>query len=273
MFLHWTGDRASAYLDTTGVSLSFRGYRAVSSEAPLRETLAAALVLSSGWNRRDPFLNPMCGGATIAIEALWAAQNRAPALLRDNFAFEHLACFDPSVLTRERAAALRDWEEGKGNAPVVVASDVDSEAVGAARANLEAAGAEGAVQIECCDVVDSPVPPVREGGRGMVVVNPPYGGRIGDPVRLRDTYEDLGAFLAIASRAGYGSVVVTGNPELAEGAGLSAGRVRTVHSGGIEFALLFDASLSQAARRRFRRRNPGLDLPDADPPAPSHAGK
>lgn len=268
VFLHWVGDRASVYLDTTGVSLSFRGYRDVSSEAPLRETLAAALVLGSGWNRRDPFLNPMCGGATIAIEALWAAQNRAPALLRDNFAFMHLSCFDPSVLTRERASALRDWEEGKKNAPVVVASDVDSGAVEAARANVEAAGAAGAVRIECCDVVDSPVPPVPEGGRGMAILNPPYGGRIGDPVRLRDTYEDLGAFLAVAAEAGYGSVVITGNPELAEGAGLSARRVRTVHSGGIECALLFDASLSQAARRRFRRRNPGIRIPDAEESLP-----
>ena len=263
VFLHWVGDRASAYIDTTGVSLSFRGYRAVSSEAPMRETLAAAVVLSSGWNRRDPFLNPMCGGATLAIEALWAAQNRAPALLRGNFAFMHLSCFDPSVLTRERAAALRDWEAGKENTPVVVATDVDSRAVEAARANVAAAGAEGSVQIDCLDVVATPVPPVSAGGRGMVAANPPYGGRIGDPVRLRDTYEDLGAFLAIAGAAGYGSVVVTGNPELAAGAGLSSGRVRTVDSGGIECSVLFDASLSAAARRRFRRRNPGVEVPDA----------
>ena len=102
----------------------------------------------------------------------------------------------------------------------------------------------------------------------MAILNPPYGGRIGDPVRLRDTYEDLGAFLAVAAEAGYGSVVITGNPELAEGAGLSARRVRTVHSGGIECALLFDASLSQAARRRFRRRNPGIRIPDAEESLP-----
>lgn len=264
VFLHWSGDRASIYIDTTGVSLSFRGYREVSSEAPLRESLAAALVLSSGWNGRDPFVNPMCGGATIAIEALWIAQNRAPALLRDNFAFAHLACFDPSVLTRERAAAHRDWEEGKKNRVVVAASDLDSEAVRAAEANIAAAGAAGEIETSCCDVVASPVPPVPPGGRGMAVLNPPYGGRIGDPMRLRDTYEDVGAFLAIASAAGYGSVVLTGNPELAEDAGLFSGRVRTVNSGGIPCAVMFDAELSAAGRRRFRRRNPDVALP---PPA------
>lgn len=261
VFLHWNADRASIYIDTTGVSLSFRGYREASSQAPLRETLAASLVLDSGWNRRDPFLNPMCGGGTIAIEALWIAQNRAPALLRDNFAFMHLACFDPQVLTDERAAAYRDWEAGKAESPVVVASDISPEAVAATAENARAAQLEGEIRIECCEMLDSPIEPVKPGGRGMIALNPPYGGRIGDPVRLRDTYEDIGAFISRGASLQYGAVMITGNPELASGAGLSAERVRTVNSGGIECAVMFDPTLSDAARRRFHRRNPDFPLP------------
>ncbi|MBQ7666891.1 MAG: class I SAM-dependent RNA methyltransferase [Kiritimatiellae bacterium] len=256
VFLHWAGNRASIYLDTTGVALSFRGYRVSSSEAPLRETLAAALVMASEWNGRDPFLNPMCGGATIAIEAAWIAQNRAPALVRENFAFLHLACFEPAVLTAERARAFKDWEEGKRNAPAIIASDLDPAAAGAAAANAAEAGLQGAVEIECSDVLASTVPPVAPGGRGMAVLNPPYGGRIGDPVRLRDTYEDIGAFLAKAAAGGYGSLVITGNPELAEEAGLKSDRVRAVNSGGLDCAVMFNPSLSAKGLRRFRIRNP-----------------
>ena len=262
VFLHWAGDRASIYLDTTGVALSFRGYRAESSEAPLRETLAAALVLASGWNRRDPFLNPMCGGGTIAVEARWIAENRAPALVRENFAFLHLACFEPGVLTRERAAAHRDWHEAKAGANArIVASDIDGRAVAATSANLrEAAIEEGAVDVECCDILSSSVPAVPAGGRGMAILNPPYGGRIGDPVRLRDSYEDIGAYLRLAAARGYGSVVITGNPELAQGAGLEAARRRTVGSGGIDCDVMFDPVLSDKALRRFRRRNPDFSF-------------
>lgn len=261
IFLHWVGDRASVYIDTTGQSLSFRGYRAVSSEAPLRESLAAALVLSSGWNGRSPFLNPMCGGATIAVEAAWIAQNRAPALRRENFAFMHLSCFDPSVLTQERAAAERDWAEGlKASAGTLLfASDIDGGAVRAARANAEAAQCAEAIRIDECDLLRSPVPETAE--RGTAILNPPYGGRIGDPVRLRDTYEDVGAFLALAADANYDGFVLTGNPDLAEAAGLTCDRVRVFYSGALECRLMENPVLSPAARRRFSRRNPEITLP------------
>ncbi|MBR1836492.1 MAG: class I SAM-dependent RNA methyltransferase [Kiritimatiellae bacterium] len=260
VFLHWAGERASVYIDTTGQSLSFRGYREASSEAPLRESLAAALILSSGWNRRGAFLNPMCGGGTLAIEAAWIAQNRAPALLRENFAFMHLACYEPGVWTDVRAAALRDWEAGRAAAKCgIFASDVDEAAVRAARANAAAAGCGDAIRFDTCDVLDSPVPVSAE--RGAAILNPPYGGRIGDPVRLRDTYEDVGAFLAMAADANCDGFVFTGNPELADAAGLLCERWRTFYSGALECRLLENPSLSSSARRRFSRRNPGRKLP------------
>ena len=266
IFLHWAGDRASVYLDTTGQSLSFRGYREVSSEAPLRESLAAALLLSADWNGRGNFLNPMCGGGTLAIEAAWIAQNRAPALLRENFSFMHFACFEPSVWTDERAAAQRDWERGRkeaadasGGAPAIFASDIDEAAVRATRANAAAAGCEDALELDVCDLLASRIPESAE--RGLAMLNPPYGGRIGDPIRLRDLYEEAGAFVALAADANHDGYIFTGNPDLAEGAGLLCDRVRTFYSGALECKLLENPVLSAPARRRFLRRNPDIKLP------------
>ena len=256
LFLHWAGERASIYLDTTGQSLSFRGYRAESSAAPLRESLAAALVLASGWDRRAPFLNPMCGGGTIAIEALWIAQERPPALSRDNFAFMHLACFEPSLWTDLRGAALKRFEETR-RAPVeIYASDIDGAMVRATLRNAAVAGDDaGAIRAETCDVLASPRPAPPDGAGGVAILNPPYGGRIGDPARLRDTYEDVGAFLEAAAADGYRGFVLTGNPELAEAAGLRAARSRRYWSGDLACLLLEEPRLDDAARRRFSRRH------------------
>ena len=256
LFLHWAGERASIYLDTTGQSLSFRGYRAESSAAPLRESLAAALVLSSGWDRRSPFLNPMCGGGTIAIEALWIAQERPPALSRDNFAFMHLACFEPSLWTDLRGAALKRFEETRRAPAEIFASDLDAAMVRATLRNAAVAGDDaGAIRAEACDVLSSPRPPLPSGAAGVAILNPPYGGRIGDPARLRDTYEDVGAFLESAAADGYRGFVLTGNPELAEAAGLRAARSRRYWSGDLACALLEEPRLDDAARRRFARRH------------------
>ena len=253
VFLHWMGERASVYLDTTGESLSFRGYREVSSEAPLRESLAAALVLASGWNRRGGFLNPMCGGGTLAIEALWIAQNRPPAMLRENFAFMHLSCYEPSVWTDLRAEALRAFRASEKVSCPILASDLDAAAVAAAQANARAAGAEEHLRFDVCDVLASPCPPTEE--RGVAILNPPYGGRIGDPTRLRDVYEDVGGFLALAADANYDGFVITGNPDLADAAGLSADRSRVFYSGALECRFLENPVLSPTARRRLARRN------------------
>ena len=255
LFLHWAGERASIYLDTTGQSLSFRGYRAESSAAPLRESLAAALVLASGWDRRAPFLNPMCGGGTLAIEALWIAQERPPALLRDNFAFMHLACYEPSLWTDLRGAAIRRHEETRGTPVGIFASDIDAAMVRATLRNAAAAGdAAGAIRAETCDVLASPHPPCPAGSSGVAILNPPYGGRIGDPARLRDVYEDVGVFLAEAAADGYRGFVFTGNPELAEAAGLRSERSRRFYSGDLACTLLEEPSLDDDARRRSARR-------------------
>ena len=200
----------------------------------------------------------MCGGGTLAIEALWIAQERPPALLRDNFAFMHLACFEPSLWTDLRGAALKRFEETRRVPAGIFASDIDGAMVRATLANAAAAGDDaGAIRAETCDVASSPRPPCPEGAAGVAILNPPYGGRIGDPTRLRDVYEDMGGFLAAAAEAGYRGYVFTGNPELADAAGLRAARSRRFYSGDLQCVLLEEPALDEAARRRYARRHKG----------------
>lgn len=252
LFLHWTGDNAAIYIDTTGESLSFRGYRAATSEAPLRESLAAALLMASGWNRRGNLLNPMCGCGTIAIEALWMAQHRAPALNRENFAFMHLACFEPSAWTRLRSEAVREFEQHRNITCRIVASDIDSRMIEATRYNLALAGGTDLVECDVCDVTLSPVPETAE--RGVILLNPPYGARMGDPARLRIIYLDIGGFLEKHADA-YDGFIFTGNPELAEDIGLISQDAQTFYSGRIECKLLAKPRLTPEALARFRRRD------------------
>lgn len=252
LFLHWVDDRASIYIDTTGESLSFRGYRLESSDAPMRESLAAALVKATGWNGRTNFLNPMCGGGTIAIEALWIAQNRAPALTRGNFAFMHLACYEPSLWTKVKADAVKAYEPDKTIPCEIIASDIDPRMVEATLANAQAAGAEGRIRCEVADVAMSPVPETTE--RGVILVNPPYGDRMGDPMLLRDTYADIGVFLE-DNASSYDGFIFTGSPEIAEIAGIVAEDRGSFYSGRIECRLLANPALTPDARAMYRRRS------------------
>ncbi len=252
LFVHWMGDNASIYIDTTGESLSFRGYRASTSEAPMRESLAAAVVMASGWNKRGTFVNPMCGCGTIAIEAAWMAQNRAPAMLRDNFAFMHLCCYEPSVWTKVVSDAMKAYEASKNISCGIVATDIDCAMVDATFENAEFAGIDKLIQCEVCDFMLTSVPETAE--RGTIIMNPPYGGRMGDPLRLRDTYTGMGVFLQ-KHKASYDGFIFTGNPELAENSGLESGHPQTFYSGRIECSLLENPTLKPEDEARFLRRS------------------
>lgn len=252
IFLHWYGDRAAIYLDTTGESLSFRGYRSVSSDAPIRESLAAALIMATQWDAQSTFLNPMCGCGTMAIEALWIAQHRAPALLRENFAFMHLCCYEPSAWTQLRSEAVREFDAHRAVSFPIIASDIDPQMLQATKQNLAVADGLEFVDVETCDITLSPVPETTT--VGTILLNPPYGGRMGDPVRLRGTYLDIGGFLTDHSPH-YQGFVFTGNPELALDAGLAWDHSETFYNGKIECQLLSHAVLDEEALARYHRRN------------------
>lgn len=233
LFLHWTGTDAAVYLNTSGSALSKRGYRTVATVAPMRESLAAAVVMASGWEGEGHFLNPMCGGGTLAIEAAWMGLNRAPGLLRTDFSFMHLLGFDRSAwrqIRQQAIAAIKPTLSGR-----IIASDMDAAAIRAAKVHAVAAGVEQQVEFDMCDFSCSPVPEALPGS--VILLNPPYGARMGDELKLRSTYADIGAFLKQHAPA-YRGYVFTATPELADRVGLQASQAMPFYNGPLECRLL-----------------------------------
>lgn len=168
------GGEASLSVDAVGAPLFRRGWRARIGAAPLRETIAAALLRAGRWQGDRPFCDPMCGSGTIAIEAALVAGRRAPGLDRV-LALESLPGRDAPRLERLRRS-LR--EAARPVAAPIVASDRNAGALRLARKNAEAAGVAAHIRFERCDAVDSPAPPEP----GLCVTNPPYGVRIDEGV-------------------------------------------------------------------------------------------
>lgn len=245
VFLHWREDAATVYIDTTGAPLARRGYRKMPHKAPLQETLAAGIVLATGYAQTEGarhFLSPMCGSGTLAVEAALIALNRAPGLLRSGFAFQHLLGFDPeayAALRREAQAGSKKELPGR-----IIASDLDPEAVAAARQNARTAGVEAHISFEVCDFRESTVPAE---GVGVCVLNPEYGGRLGDAPRLEPMYAGIGDFFK-KRLAGWRGFVFTGNPDLAAKVGLKPRRKTPLFNAKIECRLL-EYELYQGTRR------------------------
>jgi putative N6-adenine-specific DNA methylase len=171
IYAHLTADHVTIYIDTSGEPLFKRGWREDKGEAPLKETLAAAMLAASGWQADVPLYDPCCGSGTIAIEAAQVACGIAPGLLR-RFAFEKLLPFEAHVWQplREEARAMR-------HAPTapVFGSDVAFRMVDFARRNAERAGVAEALNLRGGDALQR-MPP--SDSPGVMLVNPPYGERI-----------------------------------------------------------------------------------------------
>jgi len=163
-------DRATLLLDTSGEPLDRRGYRARTTAAPVREQLAAACVLASGWDGRGPVVDPMCGSGTLLIEAAWIALGWAPGRLRRHWAFERLPGYDPRAFT----AVLQEPLLVPGPNVRVHGNDLSAEALDAARANLELANLLDRAVLTRGDAAAFQPP----GGPGLLVVNPPHGERL-----------------------------------------------------------------------------------------------
>ena len=234
VFLHWQGDSATLYLDTTGEALARRSYRLQPHLAPLQETLAAGLVMASGYGGGH-FVNPMCGSGTLACEAALIALNRAPGLLRERFAFMGLRGYDPSLLDSLRQEA-RGAERSDPGGRIVV-TDLDPAAVEAARANARRANLEQFMEFQVCDFRQTPVPPLAEDEQGVVMLNPEYGMRLGDEDDLGEVYAGIGDFFKQHCQ-GYGGFIFTGNLELAKRVGLKARRRMPFWNARIECRLL-----------------------------------
>ena len=159
VYIYWVDTRCLVYLDTSGESLSRRGYRKMPFRAPVQETLAAAIVMETGWDGTSTLINPMCGSGTIAIEAALLALRRAPGLLRGNFGFMHINGFPAekwNELRRQvRAESMRSTRKDLGR---IIATDISREAIKAARHNASTAGVDHLIEFSVCDFSKTAVP-------------------------------------------------------------------------------------------------------------------
>ena len=229
--LYWKNDSCSVYFDTSGEPLSRRGYRKIPMTAPMQETLAAAVIRATGWNGSSHFINPMCGSGTLAIEAALAGLNRAAGILRNNFGFMHIKGFKESPWNDLRAQAKK--EAKKTLNCKIIATDIRKEAVEAAKKNAAAAGVEHLIEFAVCDYSETTVPDER----GIVILNPEYGERMGKIRELENVYKGIGDFFKQKCR-GYTGYIFTGNLDLAKKVGLRAKRRIPFFNGPIECRLL-----------------------------------
>ena len=229
--LYWKDERATIALNASGRKLADRGYRRNPHKAPLQETLAAAIMLATGWKGQCPLALPMCGSGTLAIEAALIALDRAPGLLRSTFGFEHVRGFDEKHWSALRAAARR--RARKTPSVPIVASDLDERAVAAARRNAETAGVAHLIEFYEADFASAPLP----SSPGVLIVNPEYGARLGQEELLQPTYERLGSYFKDRC-AGWSCFVFSGNRYLTGSIGLKASRRVPFFNAQIECRLL-----------------------------------
>lgn len=216
-------DRAQLLLDTSGEPLFKRGYRTDTGEAPIRETLAAAIVAQSRPRENVLLWDPMCGSGTLAIEAAMQMRRIAPGKSR-SFAAEQYAALPPSVwqTAREQAA-----DEEISTAFEAYASDIDPAAVALAEANARRAGVADIVRCFCADARSISA----EGRRGTIVTNPPYGERLGTVREAEALYRDMGRHFR--SLAPWQVYVISSHPEFERFYGRRADKVRKLYNGMI----------------------------------------
>lgn len=234
-------DRFTLSADSSDALLHQRGYRLATAKAPLRETLAAAMLLGVGWDPSTPLVDPFCGSGTIAIEAALVARGIAPGRHRD-FAFMRWPGFDEAVwrgLLAEADAAVRPAVP----APIL-ASDRDAGAIRAATANAERAGVLADIVFRQAPLSSLAVPM----GQGLLLTNPPYGVRVGEVARLRDLYASLGA-LAHRALAGWRVAMLSADDRLLAQAGLPWEEVWRTRNGGIPVRLVQATVPSQIETR------------------------
>ncbi len=255
--VHLFRDRATLSVDTSGGSLHKRGWRAYQGRAPLAETLAAAIVLLSDWDRRSPLLDPFCGSGSIAIEAAALAAGVAPGSWR-RFGFENWPGHDAAGM-----AALRKQLSQQVHWPKklrILGFDSDPEQIEGARENAASAGFESRLEFELGDACQFAP---RAGWNGWIVTNPPYGLRVGDVPELERVYRQFGSRLR-ENCQGYQLALLSGNRDLSTLLELSKPRKTELLNGGIDCMLLesrlggeyLEPRENPRKERRKRRRQP-----------------
>lgn len=230
--LFWKNDQAEVFIDTSGDSLARHGYRKIPGRAPMLEALAASTIMATRWDRKSPFVNPMCGSGTVAIEAALIATNTRPGIFRTNYAFMHVKGYDEEVYYSEMDILDKQITEIPGLK--ILATDYSDVAIVNARKNAVAAGVADMIEFSVCDFADTEVP---QGEAGVMFVNPEYGERLGDETELEATYKRIGDFMKQQCK-GYFGYVFTGNLELAKKIGLKAKRRIEFYTSTIDCRML-----------------------------------
>jgi 23S rRNA (guanine2445-N2)-methyltransferase / 23S rRNA (guanine2069-N7)-methyltransferase len=226
-------DELTVSFDLTGYSLHQRGYRTKAGAAPLKENVAAALLIRAKWpelaakgySLHDPF----CGAGTIVIEAAMMAAHIAPGLLRQDQSLQYWAQHQHSLWEKSRSLALQQVKPIAGK---LIGTDADSKSIALARANAEHAGILPLVEFSTLIAKDSQ----SQVSDGLVVCNPPYGERLGDVTQLIPIYQQLGKTLH-ANFQGWQAAVITSNPVLAKAIGLRSNKQYTLFNGALECKL------------------------------------
>lgn len=246
--LFWKNEDAEIFIDTSGDSLARHGYRKIPGLAPMLEGLAAATIFATKWDKRSPFINPMCGSGTLAIEAALIATNRRPGLFRTNYAFMHVQGYDESVYVKEDALL----EEQIMDVPdlKIIATDYNPKAIDNAKKNAIAAGVSKLIDFAVSDFAETNVP---VNANGIMMINPEYGERLGDIKELEATYSRIGDFMK-QKCGGYFGYIFTGNMELAKKIGLKANRRIEFYNSTIDCRLL-EYELYSGSRRDPKEMN------------------
>jgi putative N6-adenine-specific DNA methylase len=195
------------------------------------EALAAATIMATKWNRNSPFVNPMCGSGTLAIEAALIATNRRPGLFRKNYSFMHVKGYDAEFYNQQ----IKKLHEQIIEVPAlkIVATDISDDAINISKVNAGIAGVEHLIEFNQCDFEETFIPE----SPGVIYFNPEYGERLGEETELEATYARIGDFMKKKCQ-GYLGYIFTGNLDLAKKIGLKASRRIEFYTSKIDCRLL-----------------------------------
>ena len=215
-------------LDSTGESLSKRGYRHRQTEAPINEALAAGIIQLTNWDKKTPLVDPMCGSGTFAIEAALMAKNIAPGRLR-SFCFENWNDFDEDLWDK----IYEEAEDAITDEPCFIhASDQDREAIEISQDNADSAGVSACITFQNMDMMKTTSPDQP----GTIVINPPYGERLNNPDDIIPLYQEMGTHMK-HSYEGYDAWIISSNLRALKFVGLKPSKKIPLYNGSLECRL------------------------------------
>ena len=237
--VYLNGETAQLSLDLSGESLHRRGYRDINIKAPIKENLAAAMLLRSGWpeiaKQHGSLIDPMCGSGTLLLEGAMIAADYAPGLLRDYFGFIGWKKHDAECWKKLRIEAQQRKKAGLEKLPVIVGFDQNRHTINAALTHIANAGLQNKIHVERRDIEDAA--PAESWKPGLLICNPPYGERLGDEQETAELYKKFGESLK-AHFVGWKAAMIISNPELGFRLGIRSQKPITLFNGALECKLL-----------------------------------